>query len=66
LLIVDNASHPRSELSKRESGKFKVMDRGITETLRKLYRKQLLRRLLLCDGDENDMPSFCKILNLKV
>jgi hypothetical protein len=47
LLLVDNAAHPRSKLSESENGKLIVTNRGITETLRKLYRKQPLRRLLL-------------------
>jgi hypothetical protein len=31
---------------------------GIIETLEKLYRKILLRRLLFCDGDRDDVLSF--------
>jgi hypothetical protein len=41
------------------------MDQGIIETPKKLYGKQLLRRLSLCDGDENDVLSFYKSIDLK-
>jgi hypothetical protein len=36
------------------------MHQGIIETLKKLHTKQFLRRLLSCDGDENDVSSSFK------
>lgn len=40
------------------------MDQGIIEKLKRIYRKQILRRLLLADSEEN-VISFYKNLNLK-
>jgi len=41
------------------------MDQKIIETLLRIYRKQILRRLLLANNEEN-IISFYKNLNLKV
>lgn len=80
LLLLDNApTHPSAELLERENGKFKVqflppnvtsllqpMDQSVIETLKRLYRKQLLRRLLSVDEDNVDVVlSFFKKMNLK-
>ncbi|CAG9584542.1 unnamed protein product [Danaus chrysippus] len=79
LLVLDNApTHPSAELLERENKKFKVkflppnvtsllqpMDQVI-ETLKRLYRKQLLRRLLSVDEDNVEVVvSFFKKMNLK-
>lgn len=80
LLLLDNApTHPSAELLERENGKFKVkflppnvtsllqpMDQSVIETLKRLYRKQLLRRLLSIDEDNVEVVlSFFKKMNLK-
>lgn len=80
LLLLDNApTHPSAELLERENGKFKVkflppnvtsllqpMDQSVIETLKRLYRKQLLRRLLSVDEDNAEVViSFFKEMNLK-
>ncbi|CAG4934403.1 unnamed protein product [Parnassius apollo] len=80
LLLLDNApTHPSAELLERENGKFKVkflpsnvtsllqpMDQSIIETLKRIYRKQLLRRLLSVDEDNVEVVlSFFKEMNLK-
>ncbi|CAG4982090.1 unnamed protein product [Parnassius apollo] len=78
--LLDNApTHPSAELLERENGKFKVkflppnvtsllqpMDQSIIDTLKLLYRKQLLRRLLSVDEDNVEVVlSFFKEMNLK-
>lgn len=80
LLLLDSAPiHPSAELLKRENGKFQVkyfppnvtsllqpIDQSVIETLKRLYRKQLLRRLLSVDGDNVEVVlSFFKEMNLK-
>ena len=42
------------------------MDQGVIETFKRLYRKQMLRRLILADeNDEETMISFHKNITLK-
>jgi len=80
LLLLDNApSHPSAETLSRENGRFTVkflppnvtsilqpMDQSVIETLKRLYRKQLLRRLLSADDSDTDtMLMFFKQINLK-
>ncbi|XP_038221607.1 jerky protein homolog-like, partial [Zerene cesonia] len=80
LLLLDNApTHPSAELLERENGKFKAkflppnvtsllqpMDQSVIETLKRLYRKQLLRRLLSVEEDNVEVVlSFFKGMNLK-
>ena len=61
LLVLDNApSHPNAEILEHENGMFKViflplnvtsllqpMDQSVTETVKRLCRKQLLKKILL-------------------
>lgn len=78
LLLLDNApTHPSAERLTRENGKFTVqflppnvtsilqpMDQSFIETLKRLYRKQLLRRLLSADSSEIEtMLKFFKEIN---
>lgn len=77
LLVLDNApTHPAEEVLNEINKNFKViflppnctaliqpMDQGVIEKLKRLYRKQLLRRLLAADDEEN-MISFSKKINL--
>ncbi|XP_050338865.1 jerky protein homolog-like [Bactrocera neohumeralis] len=80
LLLLDNApTHPSAETLNRENGKFTVkflppnvtsilqpMDQSIIETLKRLYRKQLLRRLLTTEDSEIETTlKFFKETNLK-
>ncbi|XP_023228602.1 jerky protein homolog-like [Centruroides sculpturatus] len=76
----DNApSHPSIECLKEIDEMFTVkfrqpnvtsviqpMDQGVIETVKRLYRKQMLRRLLLADeNNEETFISFHKKINLK-
>lgn len=79
LLILDNApTHPTEELLERENGKFKTiflppnvtsllqpMDQSVIETMKRHYRRQLLRKLLLCAEDEEGVVAQHKKINLK-
>lgn len=80
LLLLDNApTHPSAETPTRENGKFTVkflppnvtsilqpMDQSVIETFKRLYRKQLLRRLLSAESSEVEtMLKFFKEVNLK-
>nr|XP_032519902.1 jerky protein homolog-like [Danaus plexippus plexippus] len=80
LLLLDNApTHPSAETLKRENGKFTLkflppnvssillpMDQSVIETLKHLYRKQLLCRLLSVDSSKIEtMLKFFKEMNLK-
>lgn len=80
LLLLDNApSHPSPETLNKVSDMFAVkflppnvtslvqpMDQSVIETLKKLYRKQLMRRLLLGDtNDEETIFSTYKKIDLK-
>jgi hypothetical protein len=78
LLIIDNeSSHLLSKLLEHEGGTFKVMFLSpnitsllqpmdcVTETLKRLHTKQLLRRLLLSTDNEENVSHFCKGLGLK-
>lgn len=80
LLLLDNApTHPSAETLNRENGKFTVkflppnvtsilqpMDQSVIETLKRFYRKQLLRRLLSADNNEIEtVLQFYKEINLK-
>lgn len=78
LLLYNAPTQPSAELLENENGKFKVkflpsnvtfllqpMDQSVIETL-KLYRKQLLRRMLSVDEDNVEVVlSFFKEINLK-
>ena len=75
LLILDNApSHPCEDTLERENGKFRVkflppnvtsliqpMDQSVIETFKRLYRKQMLRKLLLTDETEDSDSQHAKI-----
>lgn len=79
LLLLDNApSHPSAETLNSLDPDFQVMylppnvtsliqpmDQGVIEKLKRMYRKQVLRRLLLDDGTEGSVVAFSKALNLK-
>lgn len=80
LLLLDNApSHPSAETLNAINDKFEVqffppnvtsliqpMDQSVIETLKRLYRKELMRRLLLDDqNDKESFLSFYKKINLK-
>jgi len=41
------------------------MDQGVIEKFKRMYRKQMLRRLLLNEGTEESVVTFSKLLNLK-
>lgn len=79
LLLLDNApSHPCADTLERENGKFRVkflppnvtsliqpMDQSVIETFKRIYRKQMLRKMLLSeDTEEPDSQNAIKI-NLK-
>jgi hypothetical protein len=79
LLIIDNApTHPSHELLNAIEKDFVVqflppnvtailqpMDQAIIEKMKRIYRKQLLRRLLLAERDEDSVISFIKKINIK-
>ncbi|KAL4126596.1 hypothetical protein QTP88_010808 [Uroleucon formosanum] len=80
LLLLSNApSHPSTETLNAINDKFEVkffpsnvtsliqpMDQNVIETLKRLYRKELMRRLLIDDqNDEESFLSFYKKINLK-
>lgn len=79
LLILDNApSHPTVELLERGDGQFTTMflppnvtsllqpmDQSVIETMKRHYRKQLLRKLLVEGEDEEGVLVNHKKLNLK-
>ncbi|XP_023247529.1 jerky protein homolog-like [Copidosoma floridanum] len=79
LLLLDNApSHPSAETLNSIDPDFQVMylkpnvtsliqhmDKGVIEKMKRMYRKQVLRRLLLNDGTEDGVIEFSKSLNLK-
>ncbi|KRZ02275.1 Jerky -like protein-like, partial [Trichinella zimbabwensis] len=79
LLIIDNAPcHPSSELLDRKNGLFKVlflppntsslvqpMDQTVIQSLKKRYRKQLLRKIVLSEADGGDLVSQLKSISLK-
>ncbi|GFY00601.1 DDE-1 domain-containing protein [Trichonephila clavipes] len=41
------------------------MDQGVIEKLKRIYRKQVLRRLLMAEKDEESVASFTEKLNMK-
>lgn len=43
----------------------KPMDQGLIECMKRLYRKQLLRKLLLTDEDEESVIAYHKRIDLK-
>ena len=86
LLLMDNApSHPSTELLQSKDGNIKClflppnttsliqpMDQGVLESMKRRYRKELLRKLLLADSaasPEDDpeltVVDFWKKLNIK-
>ena len=80
LLVLDNApSHPSEDTLNEIESCFRVMflppnvtaliqpmDQGVIEKLKRLYRKQVLRRLLLVENESNDnVVNFSKTINLK-
>lgn len=79
LLLLDNApTHPSESLLERENGRFKAlflppnvtsllqpMDQGIIECMKRLYKKQLLRKLLLADENEEGTLIYHKNINIK-
>lgn len=79
LLIVDNApTHPTEDLMERDNGQFKTiflppnvtsllqpMDQSVIETMKRHYRRQLLRKLLVEGEDEECVLNNHKKINLK-
>lgn len=79
LLVMDNApTHPSVEVLNPIDKGFEVMflppnvtpllqpmDQGVIEKLKRMYRKQVLRRLLLAEDNEESVIQFAKKLNLK-
>lgn len=79
LLIIDNApTHPPLEVLNEIDQNFEVqflppnvtatlqpMDQGLIEKIKRIYRKQLLRRLLLAEKDEESVVQFITKLNVK-
>ena len=73
LLVVDNApTHPTEELLERGNGQFKTnflppnvtsllqpMDQSVIETMKRHYRRQLLRKLLV-EGEEGVLANHKK------
>lgn len=79
LLIIDNApTHPGLDVLNKIDGNIQVMflppnvtsilqpmDQGVIEKMKRIYRKQMLRRLLLAERDEESVLQFVKNLTLK-
>lgn len=79
LLIMDNApTHPSEDVLNQINKDFEVkflppnvtpliqpMDQGVIEKLKRMYRKQMLRRLLLAEDNAESVVQFSKKLNLK-
>lgn len=79
LLLLDNApTYPPVNLLVRENGRFKAlflppnvtsllqpMDQGVIECIKRHYRKQLLRKLLLTDKDNEGTVAYHKKLTSK-
>lgn len=79
LLLIDNApTHPGLDRLNSVDENFVVMffppnvtallqpmDQGIIVKCKKLYRKQVLQRLLIAERDEDSVITFSKQLNLK-
>lgn len=79
LLLLDNApSHPSAEVLNSIDPDFQVMyfppnvtsliqpmDQGVIEKFKRMYRKQMLRRLLLNEGTGENVVEFSKAMNLK-
>ena len=84
LLVLDNApSHPSTEHLQYDDGKIEAiflppnttsviqpMDQGVLENVKRRYRRDLLRKLLLADEPTGEDPElgvieFWKSLNLK-
>ncbi|KRZ17872.1 hypothetical protein T11_6524 [Trichinella zimbabwensis] len=64
LLIIDNApGHPSCELLDRENGLFKPIDQTNIQSLKKRYKKELLRRIVLSDADGDDLVSLLRNLS---
>ncbi|GFV83930.1 hypothetical protein TNCV_1479321 [Trichonephila clavipes] len=41
------------------------MDQGVMEKIKRIYRKQVLPRLLLAENDEESVATFAEKLNMK-
>ncbi|GFY31676.1 jerky protein homolog-like [Trichonephila clavipes] len=79
LLILDNARcHPPVDILNAIDDDFSVMylppnvtalvqpmDQGVIEKLKRIYKKQVLRRLLLAENDEESVAAFAEKLNMK-
>ncbi|XP_008183146.1 jerky protein homolog-like [Acyrthosiphon pisum] len=79
LLLLENApTHPSAEVLNLIDPDYKVMffppnvtsliqpmDQRVIEKFKRMYRKQMLRRLLLNEGTEESVVAFSKLLNLK-
>ncbi|GFX10629.1 jerky protein homolog-like [Trichonephila clavipes] len=79
LLILDNAPcHPLVEILNVIDDDFSVMylpqnitalvqpmDQGVIEKLKKIYRKQVLRRLHLAENEQESVAVFAEKLNMK-
>ncbi|XP_015377198.1 PREDICTED: uncharacterized protein LOC107171470 [Diuraphis noxia] len=79
LLLLDNApTHPSAKVLNLIDPDYKVMffppkvtsliqpmDQGVIEKFKRMYQKQMLRRLLLNEGTGESVVAFSKLLNLK-
>lgn len=79
MLIIDNApTHPDIDRLNSIDNNFTVMflppnvtallqpmDQGVIAKMKKMYRKEVLRRLLLADRNEESVIEFTKKINLK-
>ena len=79
LLLMDNApSHPSGTVLVSKDKKITMMflpanttaliqpmDQGVLEAMKRRYRKSLLRKLLMVDGEGQSMVTFVKTINIK-
>ena len=80
VLVLDNCSaHPNAEDLVSDDGKISAlylppnvtaliqpMDQGVLETLKRLYKKKLLRRLVIEEENGTGIIAFLKTVNMKV
>lgn len=79
VLLLDNApSHPDEAMLVSKDKKITAiflppnttaliqpMDQGVLEALKRRYKKSLLRKLLMVDGEGQSMVTFVKTINIK-
>jgi len=79
LLLIDNApTRPSAKVLNLIDPDYQIMffppnvtsliqpmDQRIIEKYKRMYRKQMLRRILLNEGTEKSVVTFSKLLNLK-